>query len=185
MRREPLIDYEKRQVFELPHKPLEVTEHQAEIKRCPVSGCLVTAAFPEHVNAPVQYGSRFRALMIYFHNRQFIPYDRLTELCEELYGQPLSEATIVAGNGRTYETLAPFEQRVKDLLPQAPLVHGDESGLRVAGRLHWLHVVSTAQLTARYHGILAKGRRRQGRRQGRGAQSKAANLLDRGIFKPS
>lgn len=273
LRREPLIDYEKRQVFELPHKPLEVTEHQAEIKRCPVSGRLVRAAFPEHVQAPAQYGSRFRALMIYFNNRQFIPYDRLTELCEDLYGQPLSEATIVAGNRRTYETLAPFEQRVQDLLVQAPLVHGDESGLRVAGRLHWLHVVSTAQLTfygvhpnrgtkamdefnilprcknwiihdhfkpyftyqdalhalcnehhlrelkflyeehqeswaqelsaflieanergqregvlaekefkkalARYHGILAKGRRRHPRRQGRGAQSKAANLLDR------
>ncbi len=273
LRDEPVLDYEKRQVFELPQKPLEVTEHQAEIKRCPISGAVVKAAFAEGVNAPAQYGPRFRALMIYLNNRQFIPYNRLTELCEDLYGQPLSEATIVAANGRIYENLEPFEQRLKVLLPQAPLNHCDESGLRVAGRLHWLHVVSNAQLTfygahpkrgteamdefnilpqckgwiihdhfkayftyenclhalcnqhhlrelkflyeehqetwaeelscflieankrgqregvldekgfkkalAGYRAILAKGRRRHRRRQGRGAQGKAANLLDR------
>lgn len=154
LRNEPVLDYEKRQVFELPQKPLEVTEHQAQIKRCPISGCRVTATFPDQVGAPAQYGPRFRALMIYFNNRQFIPYRRLTELCEDLYGQPLSEATIVAANGRTFEILEPFEQRLKVVLPQAPLNHCDESGLRVAGRLHWLHVVSNAHLT--FYGVHPK-----------------------------
>jgi len=154
LRDQPLVGYEKRQVFELPQKPLEVTEHQAEIKCCPISGLLVTAGFPERVNAPAQYGPGFRALMIYLNNRQFIPYDRLTELCEDLFGQPLSEATIIAANERTYEELACFEQTLKVLLPQAPVVHADESGLRVAGKLHWLHVASTGELT--FYGVHAK-----------------------------
>jgi len=151
---EPVLGHEKRQVFELPQKPLEVTEHQAEIKRCPVSGRLVTASFPEGVTAPTQYGPRFKAQMVYLNDEHFIPYQRLTRICEDLYGQPLSEATVVTANQRAYANLAPFEQRVVELLPQAPVNGCDESGVRVAKRLHWLHVVSNPWLT--FYGVHPK-----------------------------
>jgi transposase len=154
LRGQSVVGYETRQVFDLPLKLLEVTAHQAEIKRCPVSGRLVTAAFPESIEAPAQYGPRYRGLMVCFNNRQFIPYDRLTEVSEDVFGQPLSEATVVAANQRVYVNLAPFEQEVQVLLPQAPLVHADESGLRVAGKLHWLHVVGTPCLT--FYGVHPK-----------------------------
>lgn len=154
LRQEPLLGYEQRQVFELPRKPLEVTQHQAEIKLCPVSGCVVTAAFPQGVNAPAQYGPHFKAQMAYFNVEHFIPYQRLTRICEDLYGQPLSEASVVAANQRAYEHLATFEQRVVQLLPKAPLNCCDESGLRVAKSLHWLHVVSNPGLT--FYGVHAK-----------------------------
>lgn len=151
LRLEPVLDYAKRQVFELPQKPLEVTEHQAEIKRCPVSGRRVTALFPEGVCAPAQYGPRWRAQMVYLNQQQGLPYDRLTQLCQDFYGQPLSEATVVSANERAYEQLAPFEQQLKVLLPQAPAANLDESGGRVAGKLHWVHVVSTPKLT--FYGV--------------------------------
>jgi transposase len=151
LRGAPVLDYEKRQVFELPQKPLEVTEHQAEIKRCPVSGLVVRAAFPEQVNARAQYGPRFRAQMVYFNQEHALPYDRLTRICEDLYAQPLSEATVVAANQRSYENLEPFERTVRGLLLQAMAVNLDESGARVAGKLHYLHVASTPQLT--WYGI--------------------------------
>jgi transposase len=154
LRQEPVLDYEKRQVFELPAKPLAVTEHQAEIKRCPISGDRVTASFPPRVTAPAQYGPRFRALLLYFSNQQFIPYHRLAQLCQDLYGQPLSEATIVAGNERAYANLQLYEETVKTQLPQAHVNHCDESGLRVAGQLYWLHVVSNAHLT--FYGVHPK-----------------------------
>jgi transposase len=151
---QPVLGHEKRQVFELPEKPLEVTEHQAEIKCCPVSGRRVTAAFPEGVTAPAQYGSRFKAQMVYFNDEHFIPYQRLTRICEDLYGQPLSEATIASANQRAYANLAPFERSLVELLPQAPVNGCDESGVRVAKRLHWLHVVSNPGLT--FYGVHPK-----------------------------
>ena len=154
LRQEPVVDYEKRQVFELPPKALEVTEHRAEVKRCPVSGCRVSAPFPEGVRAPAQYGPRFQAQLVYFNQQHFLPLARLTQVCEDLYGQPLSDATIVAANQRAYEHLAPFQHALWELLPQAPVNHCDESGVRVAGRLHWLHVVSNAHLT--FYGVHPK-----------------------------
>jgi transposase len=152
--REPVLDYESRQVFELPPQPLVVTEHRAEIKACPHCAEEVRADFPAGVSAPVQYGLRFQSLMVYLNQQQLLPYDRLAQLCEDLFGQPLSAATLLGANERSYAKLEPFEQALVNQLPQAAAVHLDESGLRVAGALHWLHVASTAERT--FYGVHPK-----------------------------
>ena len=66
---QPVIDYERRQKFELPEPKLEVTEYRAEIKKCPKCAKTVHADFPEHIKAPVQYGPRFLALLVYLRNQ--------------------------------------------------------------------------------------------------------------------
>lgn len=147
LRREPLVDYERRQVFDLPPLKLSVTEPQAEIKRCPVSGQVVRAAFPAEVQAPVQYGPHFRGLTLYLFHQQLLPFNRLRQTCLDLFGQPLSLGTLTQTSHRAYEALAPVARAIARGLIQAWVVHVDESGLRVAGRLHWLHVACTAQLT--------------------------------------
>ena len=145
--REPAMDYESRQVFDLPERYLAVTEHRAQIKCCPHCGQTVRAEFPDGVGAPVQYGLRFQSLMVYLNQQQLLPYERLAQLCDDLFGQPLSVATLVAANERTYDRLDPFAQALARQVPLAEVVHLDESGLRVDGALHWLHVASTATLT--------------------------------------
>jgi transposase len=145
---EPAIDYEARQVFELPELSLEVTEHRAAIVSCPCCGELARAPFPDGVAAPVQYGARFQSLMVYLNQQQLLPFERLTQLCEDLFGQPLSAGTAAAVQQLAFERLESFERALVDQLPQSPVVHLDESGLRVEGKLHWLHVASTADLTS-------------------------------------
>lgn len=151
LQNQPVVDYERRQVFDLPSLQLAVTEHQAEIKRCPVTGQLVTAAFPAEVPAPVQYGPNFRGLALYLFNQQLLPFDRLRQTFLDLFGQPLSLGTLTQFNLRAYQVLDPVEAAIIRGLIQASAVHVDESGVRVAGRLHWLHVACTAELT--FYGV--------------------------------
>jgi transposase len=137
----------------LPALRLSVTEHQAQIKCCPVSGRKVSADFPAGVLAPAQYGSNFRGLTLYLFNQQLLPFDRLRQTCLDLFGQPLSLGTLSAIHRSAYEALAPVESAIIRGILQATVVHVDESGLRVAGRLHWLHVACTPHLT--HYGVHA------------------------------
>lgn len=138
---------ESRQVFDLPELRLEVTEHQTEIKNCAACGRRVQAAFPEGIEAATQYGVRLRAWLVYLRNQQLLPTERIRQLCQDLLGQTLSEATILRATRQAHDRLEVFEGAVVEQLQQSPLVHADESGLRVESQLHWLHSCSTAELT--------------------------------------
>ena len=67
---------QRRQVFDLPHRPWDVTKHQAGVKVC---GCghRNVAAFPRGVNAPVQSGPDIIARSAHLHCYQRIPFQRI------------------------------------------------------------------------------------------------------------
>lgn len=151
---QPALRHEKRQVFDLPPQKLVVTEHQAEVKVCPSSGKEVTAAFPSGVTAPVQYDARFLVWLVYLRNQQLLPLDRIRQMAADLFGHEISEATVEAAVQRAHENLAGFEEDVKDQLTKAEVAHADETGARVEGKLHWVHVVATSLLT--WYGVHKK-----------------------------
>lgn len=144
------LGHEKRQVFDVPLVRVEVTEHQAEIKPCPDCGRYVKGEFPAHVTQPAQYGPRLKAQASYLNNYHFIPLERTEELLTDFYGQSPSEAAIIAANQQMVEQTQASLETIQQLLIAAHVVGYDESGLRVAGKLHWLHVAGTETLT-HYH----------------------------------
>jgi transposase len=136
-----------RQVFDLPPMRLQVTEHQAQHKRCPGCGGEARAMFPEGVQQPTQYGARFKALAVYLHVHQLLPLRRITELLHDLVGQRVSEGTLNHALNQAAGAVAGVLEQVEHGLVTAAVAHADETGVRVAGKLYWLHVVSTPGLT--------------------------------------
>jgi transposase len=138
---------ERRQVLELPPVRLHVREHQAAHVRCPGCGRVAVAGFPADVPSRIQYGPRLRALVVYLVEQQLVPYARVRELLADLFGQSLSVGTLVSMVQQCAQALAPAEETLKAEAQAAPVLHHDETGVRVAGRLQWVHVSSTATLT--------------------------------------
>jgi len=140
-------DIERRQVFDLPPTTVEVFEHQAESKICPNCGCLNKAAFPKEVAYPVQYGNRLKSFAVYLNQYQLVPFDRLSETFVDLFSHRLSQSTLIGINRTCYDILEPVEEAIKQQLIASPVIHLDETGMRIKGERKWCHVVSTKTLT--------------------------------------
>ena len=140
-------EYERRQVFDIPPVRLTVTEHQAESKQCPHCRRRIKGSFPANVTQPVQYGPRLKAQAVYLNNYQLLPWARTCEVLGDFYGYTPSEALVLAGNEALTNNIEPTLDTIHRQLIAADVVHFDESGMRVEGRLNWLHVAGTGLLT--------------------------------------
>ena len=136
-----------RQVFDLPEPTLIVTEHRAHACHCAACGTQTRAAFPEGVSAPVQYGERIAAFVLYLLHYQLLPEKRLATLMADLFGVKLVTATIARISQDCAERFQLFADALRDQVAAAPVKHMDETGFRIGGKTQWLHIASTVWLT--------------------------------------
>jgi transposase len=135
----------KRQVFDLPEPKLEVTEHQiGQIECC---GSRQRGEYPPYVTASVQYGPGVRALATKLSVDHKMPLEQISVLFLDLYGYDLNSETVETALEEGYELAEPLEAVTVEQLKQAKVVHFDETGLRVAGKLQWMHTASNAFYT--------------------------------------
>ena len=138
---------ERRQVIDVPRPRPEIIEYQAQWKCCEHCHGYTSAAFPPTVPASVQYGPRLRAIAVYLQVQQLLPQARTAEICAEVLGVPLAQASLVSWQLSAASRLEAVEGQIKAALVHSPVIHQDESGLYVMGKRWWVHVTSTPHLT--------------------------------------
>jgi transposase len=138
------VDMTWRQVVDVPPVKPQVTEHQLVTLAC---GCghHTTAVAPAEAVAPVAYGPRLAGIGVYLLHGQFLSVSRTAAALKDLFGAPVAAGTVAGWVKRTalgiINKVLPV---IAGRIAGAPVAYFDETGMRTAGRLAWLHSASTA-----------------------------------------
>lgn len=137
---------ETRQVFDLPALSFEVTEHQVLAAPC---GCgkICRGEFPGGIVSPVQYGPTVLAAVVHLTHHHMMPVQRTAALMGDFFGLPMADATVLAASEDARVRLQPTVDSIGQAIAASDIAHADETGMRVAGSLHWMHVLATGMLT--------------------------------------
>jgi hypothetical protein len=94
---------------------------------------------------------------VYLLHRQHLPVARAGELMADCFNAPVSTGWLAGLVPAAAGLLEPFTDTVKGLLRDAEVLHVDETGGRVGGKLRWVHVAATNTLTL-YHRADGRGK---------------------------
>nr|WP_319566783.1 IS66 family transposase [uncultured Rhodoferax sp.] len=137
---------ETRQVFELPPLHIRTMAHRQWRSTC-TCGASHLGVWPQDINAPAQYGPSVKAMAVHLNQHHLVPLTRTAALMQDLYGARLSQASIQSFAQEGAQSLRPTMADIGRAVQAAEVVHADETGIRVNGRLHWLHCAVTNTLT--------------------------------------
>jgi transposase len=139
--------FTKTQVFEIPEIRVKITEHHIHEIQCPYCHAICRPCIPKEITAPVQYGPRFKSLLLYLHTYHFVSAQRVQEFCQDVFGHRISQACLFEAEKLAVKNLQSFERILKEKLKTSFVLHADETALRVNKQIFWLHVASTKDTT--------------------------------------
>lgn len=142
----PVVGTATRQVLEIPEPWLEAIDHVVVRKRC-ACGCETRGQFPPEATGPVCWGPRAKATGAYLLARQHLPLERAGEAMADLFAAPMGEGTLAGLLVEGADALPAFMARIIEALQASPVVHADETSVRVGVGLGWVHTVSSRYYT--------------------------------------
>ena len=147
LRRSTVVRREMRQMWDIFDGKLHIVSHQAVTKKCKRCGHKNRAPFPEEIKAFVSYGRKIRALVVYFMIKQLVPFKRTTEIFQDLYSIHLSQGTLFLILSQASQASKSVENKIKNTLINSDVTHFDESGIKVNGKIKWLHAATDGKTT--------------------------------------
>ena len=145
----PVKDIEKRILIDIIY---EVTKHEvsAEIKKCEHCGHINKGSFPKGMDGDTQYGVGIKTAIINYLMVQMMSLGRVQEHLMGLIGRAISEATMLKYVLQMHLSLATWECKSIEQLLKAPVIHCDETSIRINGKKQWLHVYSHGDISLQF-----------------------------------
>ena len=142
------------QVVELPPMRPVVVEAWQYAARCQGCGERTKGTYPAGLEPTRTFGPQVEALLGYLHERHHVGYERLVEICRDLFGLQISEGGIDNALRRLAERARPTYEAIGAEVRAGPVIGSDETGARVAGKTAWQWVFQTPE--ASYHVIVPR-----------------------------
>jgi transposase len=139
------------QVVELPPLRPVVLEAWAYAAACPGCGARTVGAYPPGLEPRRTFGPALEALLGYLHERHHVGYERLVEVCRDVFGLAISEGGIDLALRRLADRARPTYAAIRETVRGSPVINSDETGARVGGQTRWHWVFQTP--AASYHVI--------------------------------
>jgi transposase len=134
------------QFAELPKVQAVVTEFQGHARTCPGCGHVTREAIPAEIRAHA-FGPRLAAVLSYLSGSQYVSQRGLEDVCEVVFGVPVSLGSITALQEQMSQALQPAHQQIAAAVRPAPVKNVDETGWKQAGGKRWLWAAVTATAT--------------------------------------
>jgi len=137
---------QRHQVTEWPPVRATITEHRLYRVRCPHCRQETRATLPPEVPSSA-FGPRLQATVATLSGRYRLSRREVAEICHDLLGAPLAVGSVDALCQAASTALAGPVVELQGTLPQAPVVHADETSWKQAGQRRVLWVVITRSAT--------------------------------------
>ena len=122
-------------------------------KACVLTGEAAQGTFPRHITGAKQYGPGVAGLAVSLLTIGYMSVDRVQKLFKSLR-IPVSSGAIQDMLTKAARLVKAPVERIRQTVTQLPVAHYDETGWRVAGKLHWLHCACNEQW--RYYTVQEK-----------------------------
>jgi transposase len=120
-----------------------MTAHEVLAYDCPLrNGEELKGQFPEDLRSTVQYGNNIAALAVALNTRGMVSIERTHELLSSVFGIPISTGTIQTMLHRCAGFVSGVVSAIKSKVTGLELAHCDETGIRIGGKLQWVHSFS-------------------------------------------
>src|SRR5215207_8513088 len=139
------------QVVELPPVVPVLIEGWQYAVTCAHCGVQTTGTYPVGLEPRRTFGPRIEALLSYLHERHHVGYERLVEVCRDVFGLTISQGGVENILQRLVERARPTYAAIRETVRGSPVVNSDETSARVAGRTEWQWTFQTPE--ASYHVI--------------------------------